>query len=150
MLLWRMFPATFSDVLVREVVASHVRSLMVDHLTDIASSDLHTLRPWLSRGLHFAPSVIDLTTEGYQLQGARVDYLAEQAVAAVVYQHRQHVINLLSALLGAAPPASATPAVQQGYHVLSWVRAGMRYWAVSDLNLGELATFARLIQAREG
>jgi anti-sigma factor RsiW len=150
LLLWRTFQTTLSDGLVREVVASHVRSLMADHLTDIASSDPHTLRPWLSRTLHFAPSVIDLTAEGYQLKGARVDYLAERAVAAVVYQRRQHVINLLIAPLGSDAPAVATPAVQHGYHVLSWARAGMRYWVVSDLNLGELAAFARLIQTREG
>ena len=132
-------PPTLADGLVREVVAAHVRSLQVDHLTDVASADTHTLKPWLSDKLAFAPPVIDLAPQGFQLLGARLDYLNDRAVAAVVYRRRQHRINLWIAPAGPAAAMAAALATRHGYHVLHWVHADMSYWAVSDLNQEELS-----------
>jgi anti-sigma factor RsiW len=142
----RWSPPPLADGLVREVIAAHVRSLQVDHLTDVASTDRHLLKPWLSDRLAFAPPVIDLTAQGFELVGARLDYLDERAVAAVVYRRRQHHINVWISPSPSATAAAASLATYHGYHVLHWMHAGMVYWAVSDLNQTELDVFRHLLQ----
>jgi hypothetical protein len=43
-------------------------------------------------------------------------------------------------------PAAAVEETRNGYHVESWSSDGMTYWAVSDLNEGELREFVRLFR----
>src|SRR5437867_2802917 len=129
-----------NDALAREVVAGHVRSLMADHLTDVASTDQHTVKPWFSGKLGFSPPVADFSAEGYHLVGGRMDYLQGRSVAALVYEHRKHVINVFVWPMADAHDGIAPAASRQGFHVIRGAHAGMAYWVVSDLNAEELAT----------
>ncbi|MGE5176036.1 MAG: anti-sigma factor family protein [Hyphomicrobiales bacterium] len=132
----------------REVVSSHIRSLMASHLTDIASTDQHTVKPWFNGKLDFSPPVTDLAASGYPLIGGRLDYLDGRPVAALVYQRRKHWINVFIRPERNAGDSRSAPRTRQGYHVIRATHDGMVYWIVSDLSTGELSDFAqRLIGA---
>lgn len=137
-----------SDLLA-SLTSAHIRSLMVDHLTDIASSDSHTVKPWFHGRLDFSPPVHDLTRDGYPLIGGRLEYLAGSSAAALVYRHRQHTINLFIF----PKPEHITglkTAVYKGYNILNWSDESLSYWVISDLNLSDLEHFKVLFTSKSG
>lgn len=133
------------QTLARELVADHVRSLMATHLTDVLTSDQHTVKPWFTGKLDFSPRVRDLTTDDFDLVGGRLDYVDGHSAAAIVYQRRKHVINLFTwpAKSGDEPPHATA---LQGFNLVEWTQDGMYYCAISDLNQEELGQFVELVR----
>lgn len=127
-----------------DVVAAHVRSLLQDDPVQVASADTHTVRPWFAGRVDYAPVVKDLSAEGFQLVGGRLDYVDGQRVAALVYRRRLHQISVFVWPADSGTIASYSAKVD-GYIVLGWSRAGTSYWAVSDLNEGELRELQALL-----
>jgi anti-sigma factor RsiW len=132
------------ELIAEQVIAGHARSVLTEHLADVASSDQHTVKPWLSSKLDFSPPVTDLTAAGFPLTGGRVDYLDSRPVAALVYRHQQHVIDLFVWPDDAKDHAGSMQTLSRhGYNVLHWRDAGMTFWAISDLQRDDLETFVK-------
>jgi anti-sigma factor RsiW len=126
--------------LVDQVVASHIRALQPGHLEDVPSTDQHTVKPWFDGRIDFAPPVKDLAAERFPLQGGRLDYLAGRPVAALIYRHDKHLIDLyVWPTNGAAATQSAE---EHGYNLVHWTERGMTFWAVSDVEADQLRDFA--------
>jgi len=144
LLLLLLRPAGISgrDQLLDEVVSSHVRSLMVEHLTDVVSSDQHTVKPWFDGKLDFAPDVKDFAADGFTLVGGRLDYLHGRAVAALVYRHNKHLINVF--VWPADGDLKTETETRRGYSVINTTAHNLRYCFISDLNAKELGDLAGL------
>jgi anti-sigma factor RsiW len=134
------------ELLAQEIVAGHVRSLMANHLADVASGDQHTVKPWFDGKLAFAPPVVDLTREGFPLVGGRLDYLDGHPAAALVYQRRLHYINLFVWPSASEQDTEPVRQTREGYNMFQWNRGGMAFWAVSDLANDEMGTFVALLR----
>ena len=130
-----------------EVVSAHLRSLQAGHLTDVETSDQHTVKPWFNGKLDVAPPVIDLTAQGFTLIGGRLDYVGGQTVGSIVYRRRKHVINLFVAERLGATQRSVSADNVQGFNVLHWTEAGLDFWAVSDIDAEELREFQEKFSA---
>ncbi|HEV3063468.1 MAG TPA: anti-sigma factor [Vicinamibacterales bacterium] len=137
-----------TDTMAQDVVADHVRALMGAHLFDVRSTDQHTVKPWFLGKLDFSPPVDDLAPQGFPLVGGRLDYLAGRAVAALVYQRRQHTINVFVWPAADSSEAPTDARALRGFQVRHWTRASMAFWAVSDLNDSELDQFVHYLEMR--
>jgi anti-sigma factor RsiW len=124
-----------------EVVSAHLRSLQAGHLTDVLSTDQHTVKPWFNGKLDVAPPVVDLTSQGFTLIGGRLDYVDARPIGAIVYRRRSHVINLFVAQTASTERHAARIETIQGFNIRRWSERGLNYWAVSDLAADELADF---------
>jgi RNA polymerase sigma factor (sigma-70 family) len=133
-----------------EAVSAHLRSVQADHLTDVLSSDQHTVRPWFNGRIDLAPPVIDLTAQGFTLIGGRLDFIDGKPVAAIVYRRRVHVINLFVAQGIGTPVASPRLESVQGFNVRRWTDQGLNFLAISDLNRDELEEFATKFERAAG
>jgi anti-sigma factor RsiW len=130
-----------------EFVSAHLRSLQANHLTDVVSTDQHTVKPWFNGRLDVAPPVVDLGSQGFALVGGRLDYVDGRPVGALIYHRRQHVINLFVAQGTSAEPRAAKMETVQGFNIRRWSDRGLNYWAVSDVSKEELANFGEQFEA---
>jgi anti-sigma factor RsiW len=133
-----------SPPIAEQVLSSHIRSLMPGHLTDVASNDLHNVKPWFNGRLDLSPTVPRLDTLGFPLVGGRLDYVGGRPVAAIVYGRRQHVINVFSWPVDDRRAGRPTASSEKGYHLVHWSDGGAEFWAASDLSEPELRQFVVL------
>ncbi len=137
---------TTQEKLTEALIDNHVRSLQVDHLSDVISTDKHTVKPWFLGKIDFAPPVIDLAAAGYTLDGGRLDYVDKRNVAVIIYHHDKHPINLY-VWPNSEAETEVKSASKNGYHLAYWRGGGMSYWAISDLESAKLVDFANALKA---
>ena len=145
---WRLLPilrgSRGETALASAIVDAHLRSLQPGHLEDVQSSDQHTVKPWFDGKLDFAPPVHDFVSEGFPLQGGRLDVVHGRTVAVLVYARRKHLINVF---VWPTPEPDSQPSSgsQLGYHWIDWRKAGMEMCAVSDITPDDLADLQHLL-----
>jgi anti-sigma factor RsiW len=137
-----------SDDLPTRLVGLHTRATLGNHLIEVASSDRHTVKPWLSARLDYTIPVVDAAAAGYALVGARIDHLDGRPVAVLVYRHRQHIVDVFVRPEVDASSSAASRTIR-GFNVVQATGAEMQWLATSDLNGNELAEFvSALAQGR--
>jgi mycothiol system anti-sigma-R factor len=127
-----------------EMIDAHLRSLQAGHLTDVTSTDQHTVKPWFDGKLDFAPPVRDFANDGFPLQGGRLDVLRGRAVAALVYGRRKHIVNVF-VWPSSEPDVAPLEGSRLGYQWMEWRKGGMEFCAVSDTSATDLEQLQRLI-----
>ena len=132
------------DRVAAEIIDSHLRSLLGTHLTDVASSDRHTVKPWFAGRSEVSPPAVDLSAEGFPLVGGRLDLIAGKPVPALVYKRREHVINLF--VLPAAKADLTAVSSRRGYSLRRWTEGDLAFWAVTDAAASELDEFERVFR----
>ena len=137
--------ASTAPFTVAEIIDAHVRSLQPGHLTDVASTDQHTVKPWFNGKLAFVPPVKDFADEGFPLVGGRLDVLGGQNVAALVYSRRKHLINVFVLPTKEPDTPIHPPGARQGYQWVHWRHQGMEFCAISDVSASDLHELAQLI-----
>ena len=128
-----------------ELIDSHLRSLLGNHLTDVASSDQHTVKPWFAGRSDVSPPAVDLAASGFPLVGGRLDLIAGKPVPALVYRRREHVINVF--VLPASRSELGPTLTRRGYSLRHWKEGDLGFWAVSDAAGSELAEFEQVFRA---
>jgi len=132
------------DAVANELIDSHLRSLLGNHLTDVASSDQHTVKPWFAGRSELSPPAVDLAGEGFPLVGGRLDLIAGKPIPALVYRRREHVVNVF--VLPASRGDLAKTLTRRGYGLRHWDEGDLGFWAVTDAAPSELAEFERVFR----
>ena len=145
---WLISGERQQDTVADEVIDSHLRSLLADHLTDVASSDKHTVKPWFAGRTELSPPGVDLAPQGFPLIGGRLDLIEGKPIPALVYRAGKHVINVF--VLPAQRGDFAESVTRRGYNLRHWIKDDLGYWAVSDASADEFSKFERAFRAAAG
>ena len=132
----------------QEIVAAHVRSLMDNRLVQVTSSDTHTVRPWFAGKLDFAPDVRNFDPDNFPLVGGRLDYVGGTSVAALVYAHNKHIINVFVSPATASESKPVEQYTHNGFTIYEWQIQDLRYRAISDLSAVEMQDFVRKLDVK--
>ena len=138
--------AQATTALARDIVDRHISALASEHVFEVRSSNQHTVKPWFQGKLDFSPPVADLASAGFPLVGGRVDAIGGRRVAALVYQRREHVIDVFASPARGGIATSDTRSIR-GFHERHWAHADLSLWAVSDLNDRELGEFVQAFES---
>jgi anti-sigma factor RsiW len=138
---------TTDDAIYAESVDSHLRALMAARPVEVTSSERHAVKPWFNGKSVQAPKVADLSANGFPLVGGRIDVIHGAPAPAVVYSRRLHTISVWAATEAQAERLTKDATSVNGTNLVVWRAGDMTYWAASDLNAAELATFARAFAA---
>jgi anti-sigma factor RsiW len=139
--LWAGHLLTVRSSAGEEWVGAYVRSTLGSRPLDVLSSDHHTVKPWLSARLPYSPPVPEMAGPDDELLGARVDYVERTAVAALVYRHGKHQVDVFVWPERERPEPVAAAAPIAGFRLEGSQLPGFNAVFVSDMSTPELAAF---------
>ena len=145
---WLISGERQQDTIADELIDSHLRSLLSNHLTDVPSSDKHTVKPWFAGRTELSPPGVDLAQQGFPLVGGRLDLIGGKPIPALVYRAGKHVINVFVLPIGSGDHAETV--MRRGYTLRHWTNGDLGYWAVSDASPDEFSRFERAFRAAAG
>jgi hypothetical protein len=143
----RILGAYVDQALVAQAISNHVRSLMAADLAAVNSSDEHSVKAWFTWKLDYSPPVVDLAEAGFPLIGGRIDMLDQRPVAAIVYQHGNHLINLFVWPV-ASRKIDLDVQFDRGYRFCGWNKAGLNYFCISEGSAITLEEFEDEVRER--
>jgi anti-sigma factor RsiW len=143
-------PAGSSDV-AQHLVSDFARAEIAGQPFDVASSDRHTVKPWLANRTTVSGAIVDLGAEGFPLVGGRVSIVDRVPAPTLVYRHNEHVVAVTELPVDAkgARGKSGIETID-GYHVVRWSDANLAYVAVSDMDEKALSEFVEAFQRGGG
>ncbi len=144
---WYFSGRSENSLFMQELTASHARALIAARVTDVDSSDQHTIKPWFSTRTAQAPRIVDLTSEEFPLIGGRLDVIEKIPVPTIVYSHRGHFISLTQMPVAAAAGIAVGQRSINGFHIIGWSEGDTSYWATSDIGIADLEGFVRKFRA---
>jgi anti-sigma factor RsiW len=133
--------------LCRRVASGHRRSLLATNPVDVASSDRHTVKPWLDARLGLSPPAPDMAKDGFALIGGRVEVIGGRPVPALVYRHREHLITVVAEPQNAGAGTGPVDLSEGGFSLVRWSDGAFSYWAISDMERPELDDFVARFRA---
>ena len=135
--------ASAADAAAAELVDAHIRALQPGHLTDVTSTDQHTVQPWFDGKIAFSPPVSDFRAQDFPLVGGRLDVFQGRTVAALVYGRRKRFISVFI-WPDMTQDMEQYAGAMNGYRWISWKHSGLRFCAVGDTNRDDLAALKDL------
>jgi anti-sigma factor RsiW len=143
-------PAGSSDV-AQHLVSDFARAEIAGQPFDVASSDRHTVKPWLANRTTVSGAVLDLAPDGFALVGGRVAIVDRVPAPTLVYRHNEHLVAVTELPVDAkgARGAGGVETID-GYHVARWSDANLAYVAVSDMDEETLREFVEAFRRGGG
>jgi len=135
-----------AETLSQSIVDAHTAALTGGKTIMVASSNHHTVKPWLAAHAGISPPVTDFAEQGYVLTGGRTDQVAGVLTAVAVYRHGNHDVDLFAwPAKGAALPQAG---MARGFRMAFWKSGDLNYAAVSDVDAAAFQKFIGLAKAQ--
>ena len=138
-----------SQAIADELVSDYARAAIAGQPFDVASSDRHTVKPWLAGRTTVSADIVDLAPQGFPLAGGRVSVVGRVPAPTLVYGHNEHLVAVTELPLDAQGARGGGIETVDGYHVARWTDANLAYVAVSDMDAKTLADFVAAFRAAE-
>jgi anti-sigma factor RsiW len=131
------------------LLADHEHAIVAENTLEVQSSNMHTVKPWLSSKLGYSPEIMDLADQGFSLDGGRRGFIGNSPVAVAVYRYKQHVIDVYILTTTAYQSLPSTLASKNGFNVEAWRNNDLHYIAVSDMNDKLLLSFTQRLAKQQ-
>ena len=134
--------------LTSELADLHIATLASANPVDVISSDRHNVKPWFAGKIPFTFNLPELQGTQFVLVGGRVSYLEQSPGAQLLYGVRKHQISVFIFPARTLPRDLAAPGETdaRSFHMESWQKDGLQYFAISDVARDDLRSLSELFK----